>query len=112
MFQLVNGFWRPAAEIFDGVLVAEPIGALDGVVHVPAPIVLAHIAERGRNAALSRHGMAAGRKDFGDAGDLETLFCRFQGCAKPCATCPDDDDVEIVIGDRISGHINALRATS
>src|SRR5882724_12418340 len=68
MFQLVDSFGRTPAEIFDGVLIAQPVGALDGVVHVPAPIVLAHIAERGRYAPLRRHGMAAGGKDFGDAG--------------------------------------------
>ena len=57
VFQLVDCGRRIAAEIFDGVLVAEPIGAFDGVVHVPAPVVLAHIAERGGDAALCRHGV-------------------------------------------------------
>ena len=35
MFELINRGGRIAAEIFDRVLVAEPIGTLDGVVHVP-----------------------------------------------------------------------------
>ena len=34
VLQLVNRFRRVAAQIFDGVLVAEPIGALDRVVPV------------------------------------------------------------------------------
>src|SRR5271170_6868698 len=49
-----------AAHELDRVLVAEPVGPLDGVVHVPAPVVLAHIAERRADAALCRNGMAAG----------------------------------------------------
>src|SRR5262249_57030844 len=52
MLQLVNRFGRVAAQIFDRVLVAEPVGALDGVVPMPTPVVFAHIAERSRNAAL------------------------------------------------------------
>ena len=53
VLQLIHGGRRVAAEIFDRVLVAEPVGALDGVVHVPAPVILAHIAERRSDAALS-----------------------------------------------------------
>ena len=71
MLDLVDGAGRLAAEIFDGVLVAQPVGPLDRVVHVPAPIVVAHIAERGGDAALRRHGMAARREHLGDAGGLE-----------------------------------------
>ena len=45
MLQLVNRFRRITAEIFDRVLIAQPVRPLDGVVHVPAPVILAHIAE-------------------------------------------------------------------
>src|SRR6267154_569896 len=57
VLELVDRGRRIAAHIFDRVLVAEPVRSLDGVVHVPAPVVLAHIAERGRNSALRRHRM-------------------------------------------------------
>ena len=57
MLELVDRGRRLAAEIFDGVLVAEPVRPLDGVVHVPAPVVLAHVAERGGDAALRRDGV-------------------------------------------------------
>src|SRR4051812_20795823 len=71
VLELIDRFRCVAAHIFYGVLVAEPVGALDGVVHVPAPVVLAHIAERGGDAALRRDRVRAGRKDFGDAGRLQ-----------------------------------------
>ena len=45
MLEFIDGRRRFPAQIFDGVLVAEPVGALDRIVHVPAPVVLAHIAE-------------------------------------------------------------------
>src|SRR5882724_5759666 len=67
MFELVDRLRRIAAEIFDGILIAEPIRALDGVVHMPAPIILAHIAERGGDTALRRNGVAAGGKHLCNA---------------------------------------------
>ena len=71
MLELVDRLGSVAAQIFDRVLVAQPVGALDRVVHVPAPVVRTHVAERGGNAALRRHGVRAGRKHLGDAGGLQ-----------------------------------------
>src|SRR5579872_2676587 len=82
MFQLVNGFRRVATEIFDSVLVTEPVGALDGIVHVPTPIVLAHVAERSSDATLRRDSMRACRKNFGDAGCPQTRFAASDGGAQ------------------------------
>ena len=45
MLQLVDRGGRMAAEIFDEILVAQPVRTLDGVVHVPAPVILTHIAQ-------------------------------------------------------------------
>ncbi len=70
VLELIDGLRRVAAHIFDRVLVPKPIGALDGVVHVPLPVVRPHIAERGGDAALRGDRVGTGRKDFGDAGGL------------------------------------------
>ena len=66
---------RFATHVFDRILVTEPIRALDRVVHMPAPIIRPHIAERRTHAALRCDRMAARRKDFGDAGGRQP-FCR------------------------------------
>ena len=71
MLELVDGLWRVAAEKLDGVLVAQPIAALHRVVHVPAPIVGAHIAERRGDAALRGDGVRAGGEHLGDAGGAQ-----------------------------------------
>ena len=68
VLQLDDGRRRLLAHELDGVLVAEPVRALHGVVHVPAPVVLAHVAERGADAALRGHGVAARGEQLGDAG--------------------------------------------
>ena len=59
---------RLAAHVFNRILVAEPVGAPDRVVHVPAPIVLFHVSERRADAALRGDRVTARRKDLGDAG--------------------------------------------
>src|SRR3984957_21224128 len=54
MVEFVDGGWRLTAQIFDGVLITEPICALVGVVHMPESVVGPHVAERSRNPALRR----------------------------------------------------------
>src|SRR6185436_5154738 len=71
MLELIDRLGRVAHEIFDRILVAEPVRPLHGVVHVPAPIILMHVAERRRDAALRRHRVRARRENLGDAGGLE-----------------------------------------
>ena len=74
VLQLVNGGRRIAAKIFDRILVSEPVGALDCVVHVPAPVILAHIAKCGGDASLRGDGMRAGWKNFCDASRAQARF--------------------------------------
>jgi hypothetical protein len=99
--ELVDRGRRVAAEVLDRVLVAEPVRALDGVVHVPAPVVRTHVAERGGNPALRRDRMRAGRKHFGNAGRLEPRLGAADTGAQAGAAGSDDDHVVGVVCDRI-----------
>ena len=54
MLELVDGSGRIAAEILDGILVAQPVGTLHRVIHVPAPVIGTHVGEGRRDAALCR----------------------------------------------------------
>ena len=110
MLQLVDRFGRIAAEIFNGILIAQPVRTLDGVVHMPAPIILAHIAQARRDAALRRHGVAAGGKHLGDAGCLQTACGAFQGGAQTGAAGADNHDVESMVNDIVGGHECSYRA--
>ncbi len=71
---------------------------------MPAPVVLAHIAERGTDATLCRHRMAASREYFRDAGSLETRFCESKGRAQSGATRADNNDVVSVINKFVVAH--------
>ena len=99
MLELGHRLDGVAAEIFDGVLIAEPVRTLDRVVHVPAPIVGLDIAERGTDAALGADGVAAGREHLGDASGLQSRRGHAKGGAQSGAAGADDDDVIVVIGD-------------
>src|SRR5690625_5202689 len=52
VLELVDSMVGLATHELDGILIAQPIGALDGVVHVPVPVVFAHVAERRPDTAL------------------------------------------------------------
>ena len=109
MLQLVDRRRRLADHIFDRVLVAEPVRALDGVVHVPGPVVRPHVAEAGGDPALRGDGVAAGREDLGDAGGLEARLGRAHRRAQARAAGADDHDVIGVVDDLVGRLKRRLR---
>ena len=106
MFEFVDGFRRVAHHILDRILIAEPVRALDGVVHVPAPVIRAHIAERCGDAALRRDRMRAGREHLGDAGGAQTRLRAADHRTQPGPSGPDDHHVKGVILDRVRAAID------
>lgn len=74
LFQFADGPRRLAAHVMDGVLIPEPVGALDRVVHVPPPVVLGHVSQRGVDATLGRDGVRAGGKQLCHDGGVEPGF--------------------------------------
>ena len=109
MLELDDGGGRLLAHELDGVLVAEPVRPLDGVVHVPAPVVLAHVAERGADAALRGDGVTARRKQLGDARGRQARFRESERGAQARAAGADDDDVVGVIDEFVSALMQRLR---
>ena len=110
MFELDDRRNRLAAHVLDGVLVTQPVAALDGVVEVEAPVVLAHVAERSGDATLRRHGVAASREYLGDAGGLQALLGQAEGGTQAGTAGPDHDHVEGVFLDLVGSHWLRLRA--
>ncbi len=56
-----------ATHVGNRVLVSEPVRTLDGVIHMPAPIILTHVAQRRAHSPLSRDRVGAGRENLTDA---------------------------------------------
>ena len=78
----------------------EPVGALHRVVHVPAPVVLAHVAKRRTDAALGGDGVTARREDLGEAGGGQAGFGQPYRRAQPRAARADDDHIVGVVARR------------
>ncbi len=71
--QFKDRFRAHITHVFDRVLVTDVVGALDGVVHVPAPIIVGISRRDGTgNTALGGHGVRPGREYFGNQRSLET----------------------------------------
>mmetsp|Transcript_14923 Transcript_14923/g.28470 ORF Transcript_14923/g.28470 Transcript_14923/m.28470 type:complete len:393 (-) Transcript_14923:204-1382(-) len=97
LLQLQDGLGRLPAHVVNGVLVAQPVAALDGVVHVPPPVVGAHVAQRGVDAPLGGDGVRAGGEEFGEAGGAEARFGEAHGRAEAGAAGADDEGVVRVV---------------
>ena len=80
-------------EDLDRVLVADVVGALDGVEGVALRRVLGGVAERGVDAALGRAGMAAGRMELRDDADVGARVVGLDRRAHTCAAGADDEHV-------------------
>ena len=95
VFEFEHGLRSDAAHVLDGVLVADVIRTFDGVVHVPAPIVVRIVALDGAgDPALRRHGVRAGGKYLGNDCCFQSRLRQLQRGAHPGATATDNDAVE------------------
>ena len=109
MFKLDNGIGRVFAHIFDGVLVTQPVGAFDGIIEMPAPVIGPHIAERGRNAALRRHGVRTGGEYFGEACGRKPLFGHAEGSPQASAASTHHNHIIKMVGDGIGAAVDGWR---
>ena len=80
MLQFDHGIRCFLAHVLDCVLVTQPVRTFDGVVHMPAPVVLAHVAQRCADAALRGNRVAARRKYLCDARRIESGFGQSKRC--------------------------------
>ena len=87
---------RLAGQHFGRVLIDEVVATLDGVEHVPLPVVFFDIAQRGGDAALRGAGVRARRIEFADDGDIGLARHLDRGHQSRAAS-PDDDRIKSVI---------------
>jgi len=94
VFELVHRAGGLAAHELDRVLVAEPVAALDRVVHMPFPAVVVDVGERGSDAALRRHRVRARGENFRHHRDLVVRARELQRRAQAGAAAADDERIE------------------
>jgi hypothetical protein len=93
---------RLVAEHLDRVLVAEVVGALDGVERVLFRVVVGGVAERRVDAALGGARVAPDRVDLGQEGDVRAEVEGLDGGAHSRAAGADDQHV--VLGLHVLGR--------
>lgn len=99
------------AHVLNGVLITEPVRTLYCVVHMPAPVILPHIAQGSTDAALSRHRVTAGGEHFANTGGGEAGFRESHRGSKPCSTGADHHHVKGVVNKSVGrGHTGTFVA--
>ena len=98
---------RLARQDLGRVLVDEVVAALDGVVHVPLPVVLFLVAQRGADAALGRAGVRPRGVELGQHGRLDAVARELERRPQAGAAGTDDDGLVVVDGRPASGRATA-----
>ncbi|GBD30987.1 hypothetical protein HRbin32_02103 [bacterium HR32] len=99
VLQIVDGLHRFPGEDLRGVLVHQVVPALHGVEHVPLPVVLLLVSQRGADAALGGACVGAGGVQLGQHRHLEVpLAAQLQGRVQAGAAGPHDHCVVLVHG--------------
>ena len=101
VLELVDVARRLAREDLDRVLVAEVVGALDGVECVALGAVVAGVSERRVDPALGRAGVAAGRVELRDDRDVGTRVVSLDRGAHTSAAGADHEYVVLRVHRRL-----------
>lgn len=99
----------------NGVLISEPIAALDCIISVPSPVISVHVSKRSIYATLSSNGMRPRREKFGNASGFEALLDQTKGGSKSSSSGPHNNSIEGMIDNRIfleQSILNTKRVTS
>src|SRR5664280_584731 len=89
------------AHVLDRILVTEPVGPFDRIVHMPLPTVFAEIAETGCNAALGCNRMTACRKHFCNASRRQVCLDGALSGAQTGTAGTDDDDIKRMVDESV-----------
>jgi hypothetical protein len=96
VLEFEHGVYGVAGEDFGGVLINEVVSPLDGVEHMPLPVVFFDVAEGGGNPALGGSCVGAGGVELADDGDVG-LAGHLDGRHQAGAAGANDDRVISVI---------------
>mmetsp|Transcript_3726 Transcript_3726/g.9044 ORF Transcript_3726/g.9044 Transcript_3726/m.9044 type:complete len:218 (+) Transcript_3726:2022-2675(+) len=103
--ELQHNLRRHSAHMLDCVLVAEPVGALHGIVGVPSPVVFRHVRECCIDTPLRRDGVGAGGKHFGNARRVQAVGHETGRRAQTRTAGTHNHGVERVVMDGVAGEL-------
>ena len=99
-----------AGEDLGRVLVDQVVATLDGVEHVPLPVVLLLVAQGGTHAALRGAGVGAGRVELGQDRGVDAGLGQLE--RRPQARAAGADDEGVVVADHVLSPGNGSVTTT
>src|SRR5712691_13078996 len=102
VLEFVHSLGRIAAQVFNRVLVAEPVRSFDRVVHVPAPVIGPLVGKRCRDTSFGSDGMRSSWKYFRDACRFQASFDAAERSPQAGAPGTDNHNVIRVVDQRVS----------
>lgn len=97
MLKLDNRGGSLTGHVMDSILVAQPVRALDGIVHVPSPVILVHVAESSVDATLGGDSVTSSGKQLRDTGSVEASLGETKGGTETSTTGTDDEGIVLVV---------------
>lgn len=81
----------------NSILITQPVGTLDGVVHVPSPVVLVHVSESRVDTTLGSDSVRSGREKLGDTSSVEASLGETEGSSQTGTTGTNNDGIVLVV---------------
>lgn len=99
MLELNDGSRSLSTHVVDSILVSQPVGTLDSVVHVPPPVIFGHVTQCGIDTTLSCYSVRSRGEQLGDTGGVKTGLCETESGSKTRSTSSYDDGIVLVVND-------------
>lgn len=97
VLKLDNRCGSLAGHVVNSILVSKPVGALDGIVHVPPPVVFVHVTKGSVDTTLCGDSVTPGREKLRYTGSVEAGLGQTEGGAKTGTTGTDNDRIVLVV---------------
>lgn len=101
VLELDDTLGRLAGHVVNSVLITEPIRTLDGIVHVPSPVILVHVTERSIDTTLRGNGVGTRREQLRDTSGVEAGLGQTECGAETRATSTDYQSIVLVVYHRV-----------
>lgn len=81
----------------DSILITQPVGTLDGIVHVPEPVIGMHVTKSSVDTTLGGHGVGTGREKLGDTSGVEASLGETESSTETSTTGTNNDSIVLVV---------------
>lgn len=81
----------------NGILISQPIGTFDSIVHMPPPIILVHISKCGVYTSLCGNGVTPSRKELRYTSGIKPCFSQAESRSKSRPAGTNNEGIILVV---------------